>query len=267
MIIENEADPMLIPGEASPALGDATIIRPTENDDFWLLEFEIPSVINLSATAVDFGGPFGSFEPDDQMPGLPSLFFINDGADAEITTYLELPAGFITLGVNSDDAFRMESAGQVLGEFNGGRGAADSLFDVNVLEAGTYPIRVLWVNGSGDANIELFSVKADGTKVLFNDRANGGLSAYRDLGGGGEDEGFQITGIVYDPIIGAAVLSWESQVGKTYRVEWSETLGSDSWTELVDGHPDGGATGESTEYIDSTIPEGTKKRYYRVTAE
>ena len=37
----------------------------------------------------------------------------------------------------------------------------------------------LCFNGGGDANIELFTLKEDDTKVLVNDTENGGLKAYR----------------------------------------------------------------------------------------
>lgn len=69
--------------------------------------------------------------------------------------------------------------GVELGTFNGGRGTADTTFDVNVPEPGLYPMRVLWYNGDGGANIEWFSV-AGGTKVLINDPLNPqALRAYR----------------------------------------------------------------------------------------
>ena len=63
----------------------------------------------------------------------------------------------------SDDASRN------LGEFNGGRGASDSLFVVNVPQPGVYPLRLLWYNGGGDANSEFFWIDSSGTKILVND--------------------------------------------------------------------------------------------------
>ena len=66
-----------------------------------------------------------------------------------------------------------------LGNFNGGRGATDSIFAFNVAQAGLYPLRLVWFEGGGGANCEWFTVKADGTKVLLNDTANGGLAGYR----------------------------------------------------------------------------------------
>jgi hypothetical protein len=150
-------------------------------DPTWApLRFEIETVINMNQGA---GGNFGAFTPDDIMPGIPSAL---DGIAGEITTYLELPSGLITMGVNSDDGFRTKS-GQpldafqavLLGEFNGGRGAGDTLFTFLVPEAGVYPFRTVWEEGGGDANIEWFTIKADGSKVLVNDTDNGGVPAFR----------------------------------------------------------------------------------------
>ena len=83
-----------------------------------------------------------------------------------------ITAGATTGGVTPDT-----SPG--LGNFNGGRGSADTVFAFNIAQAGLYPLRLVWFEGGGGANCEWFSVKADGTKVLLNDTANGGLAAYR----------------------------------------------------------------------------------------
>lgn len=148
-----------------------------------LIHFEIAGVLNLSQTAGDNNGNFGT---DDQMPGIPGTDNSNNGIDAEIITFVELPAGGVTLGVNSDDGFRTQvgyinvpADGLTLGQFDGGRGASDTLFRFLVKDAGIYPLRTIWNEGGGGANIEIFSVKADGSKVLLNDVANGGFATYR----------------------------------------------------------------------------------------
>jgi len=90
------------------------------------------------------------------------------------------------MGVNSDDGFRTQAGyinkpadGLFLGQFDTGRAAADSIFKFVVQDAGVFGLRTIWQEGGGGANIEWFTVKADGTKVLLNDSANGGLKAYR----------------------------------------------------------------------------------------
>lgn len=59
-----------------------------------------------------------------------------------------------------------------VGEFDGGRGAADSTFTLLVPTAGLYPFRCVWYEGGGGANLEWFSVTSAGEKILLNDREN-----------------------------------------------------------------------------------------------
>ncbi|MBI1839952.1 MAG: hypothetical protein HYR88_03755 [Verrucomicrobia bacterium] len=166
---------------ASPDAVGVAIEAAAPADPTWApLQFEIETVINMNQVA---GGGNGFFKPDDGMPGIPSQ---KNGIAGEIVTYLDLPAGLVTMGVNSDDGFRTKSGlpwdafkAVQLGEFEGGRGAADTLFSFVVPEAGVYPFRTVYEQGGGDANIEWFTVNPDGTKVLVNDTANGGIPAYR----------------------------------------------------------------------------------------
>ena len=154
------------------------------------VRFEIETVINLNQDALlELNG---EFQPDDQMPGIPGLSLSNptDGIAGEILTYIELPAGKHTFIVNSDDNFRTTAGPitdifdvQALGEFNAGRGAADTAYDFFVEQAGVYPFRTVWAEGGGGANIEWKYRKADGTHVLINDVANGGPKAYRAITG------------------------------------------------------------------------------------
>ncbi|MCC7376217.1 MAG: hypothetical protein IT581_16280 [Verrucomicrobiales bacterium] len=169
------------PTTVGPAIGQAQPANPASS----VLRFEIPTVINVSKVE---GDSKGNFTPDDQMPGV-NLSESTDGQAAEILTYLTLPAGTITMGVNSDDGFQAFAGpnpadifGRVgIGIFEGGRGASDTTFTVVVQQAGTYPFRTIWENGGGDSNIEWFTVKEDGSKVLINDVAGGGIPAFRAL--------------------------------------------------------------------------------------
>jgi len=52
-------------------------------------------------------------------------------------------------------------------------------FKFVVRSAGIYPIRTIWQDSIEAGHVELFTVKADGTRVLLNDIANGGLRAFR----------------------------------------------------------------------------------------
>ncbi|MHB8520676.1 MAG: hypothetical protein ACYDH9_07945 [Limisphaerales bacterium] len=183
----NLADPQAV----GVATGPGTTLGSTVNAT---VSFVLTNVVNMSKVG---GTTIGNFTPDDQMPGMPATDGSTDGSVGELVTYIELPAGATLMGVNSDDGFRTyagynPAAGNnpldafsrvTLGEFDGGRGSADTIFAVVVQEAGVYPFRTIWENGGGDANIEWFTVKSDGTKVLVNDVAKGGVKAYRAIVG------------------------------------------------------------------------------------
>jgi hypothetical protein len=151
--------------------------------------FLTSTLINFDQNAGDIGGGdnFNSLEPSEADPrpneAFPGIAPANSSNFAtEILTFLDLPAGCHTLGVNSDDGFLVtlghSKYGVKLGEFNGGRGAADSLFRIVVEEAGVYPIRLSWWEGGGGANLEFFSVVGT-NKILINDRAvTGHIKAY-----------------------------------------------------------------------------------------
>jgi hypothetical protein len=191
LLVDIDSNPL--PNNADPnAQGVALAAAAAPNPANAPVRFEIAGVINL---AQDASNPEensnGNFVPDLQMPGVPALDGLNDGVAAEAVAYIELPAGVVIMGVNSDDGFRTTAGNPLdvfqairLGEFDAGRGAADTLFSFVVEEAGVYAFRTLWEEGTGGANIEWFTLKADGSKVLVNDIANGGLKAYRAIQGG-----------------------------------------------------------------------------------
>jgi hypothetical protein len=172
-----------LPNNANPAVqGVALAPASAPNPANASLKFEISGVLNLDSTA----GSFGNFQPDGQMPGLPATDGSSDGAAAEALTYVELPAGLVVMGVNSDDGFGtsvgpvpQDAIGRVTaGEYDAARGAADTIFYLSVQQPGVYAFRTVWENVTGAANIEWFTVNGT-NKVLINDLANGGVKAYR----------------------------------------------------------------------------------------
>ena len=182
LLKDANGDPL--PNLADPAAqGVASAPSTAPNPANATISFYIPNTINVSKVA---GTSFGTFPDEGQMPGVPATDGSTDGLAVEILTYLDLPAGRTTMGVNSDDGFRITvgDASDVFravvpGQYNGGRGAGDSIFDFSVEKAGIYPFRTTYEQGGGDANIEWFTFKADGsTRVLVNDVANGGIKAY-----------------------------------------------------------------------------------------
>ncbi|MDA7676551.1 PA14 domain-containing protein [bacterium] len=130
---------------------------------------------------------------DEPIPGIPGWGDSTDGIASEYVTMLELSKGAYKFGVNSDDGFNAsfgvsypDAFQQSVGRFDGGRGSADSTFEIYVLEDGLYPFRVSWWEGGGGANIEIFSfVEIDGkaTKVLINDPdVEGSIKAFAPKG-------------------------------------------------------------------------------------
>ena len=119
---------------------------------------------------------------DDFIPGIPRPEGGTDNITGEIHTVVRVPkAGLYTFGFNSDDGFKTiagnDAADSVyLGGFNGGRGASTTSFRVLFPKAGDYPLRSIWYQGGGDANLEWFTITPN--KALLNDTGNGGLATF-----------------------------------------------------------------------------------------
>jgi hypothetical protein len=122
--------------------------------------------------------------PDDYIPGTP-VSPLPDWVATECFACLDLQPGFYTMVVNSDDGFQVTMGNRAnpkylaLGEFDDGRGSADTLFYFGVDTAGVYLFRLLWFEGTGGANVEWFTVNADGSRALVNGRQTGSIAAYR----------------------------------------------------------------------------------------
>jgi len=157
--------------------------------------FVVTGVINYNYQAPTAIGNFSAnsnpVREDQQFPGMPGSGSAEAGfanVVSEFTTILELKQGGNRFGVNSDDGFRVsfgpgyDAAGTIVGSFNGGRGTADTLFDIVVPADGFYPIRLTHWQGGGGFNLEFFWIDpATGAKVLVNDPDNPNAPrAYRD---------------------------------------------------------------------------------------
>ncbi len=148
-----------------------------------LVKFEIPTVINLNVAADGTGGS-PDFNPADQMPGVPGQDGETAGVDAEILTFINLPAGVTRLAVNCQTLFRAYAGlvnssadAQLVGEDLGLQNRA-TIMSIYADTAGVYPFRFVY-QGRANGSIEIYSIKSDGSKVLVGDVANGGLAAYR----------------------------------------------------------------------------------------
>ena len=123
------------------------------------------------------------------FPGIPGLEGGTDNIAMEVVSWLELQAGTYSMIVNSDDGFRVtvgkdardKTSSIMLGEYEGGRGASDSIFDFTVTQAGLYSFRLIYQEGGGGANCSWFTAPVgnpDG-RVLVN--ADGGVKAYSKI--------------------------------------------------------------------------------------
>jgi hypothetical protein len=155
-------------------------------------------VVNIT----DNGGNFGNFSLAQQPPqnvgdiaaGTTSA---HDNFAAEFVGILELPVGMYQLGVNHDDLFQLTVGSEPRDVFSAVTLGSnmitrdDQIFIV-VTNAGFYPVRLLWGEGSpanhaaagaAGGHIEFYVTDfATGAKLLINQAdVTGAIKAYRDL--------------------------------------------------------------------------------------
>lgn len=117
---------------------------------------------------------------DINFPGIPGLNGQTDNSSIEMLTWLQFTqVGVYTMSVNSDDGFKVTVGPNPadwfalnLGQYNGGRGAGingGTTFSFVITNAGFYPFRLIWENGSGGCNVEWTMVQPDGSRILIND--------------------------------------------------------------------------------------------------
>jgi hypothetical protein len=147
---------------------------------------ENAGVINYVNT--EGGANYGN---DRTFPGLTIGSDVEDFV-LEAVAIVTIPsAGAWTFGVNSDDGFRL-TVGSFTVQFDPPRGPGDTFGTFNFPAAGTYPLRLVYYERGGGAEVELFA--AQGTFASFNssafrlvgDVANGGLQVRSvPISGGG----------------------------------------------------------------------------------
>lgn len=74
-----------------------------------------------------------------------------------------------------------------------------------------------------------------------------------------------VTAFSHDRGAGTADLSWISEVGKTYKLQYSNDL--DIWQDIATGYPVGGATTTETTYQYQAIPATDLQGFFRVLSE
>jgi hypothetical protein len=138
------------------------------------------SVLATNRPVINFlaGGNAGNYGGDVLFPGQPAAA---DDFVMEARATITIPAaGNWTFGVNSDEGFKLE-VGAFAMSWAGTRTPADTLQTFNFPNAGEYPLRLLYFERSGGAELELFAAK--GAYVLWNAEnfrlvgdTNGGLA-------------------------------------------------------------------------------------------
>ena len=217
-------------------------------------------VINYNLGAP--GASIGNITGDKPFPGYPDNGTLLDNLAIESLSYLELRKGAYRLVVNSDDGFRLRSSLGVtdpnyvtaLGEFNGGRGSADSFADIFVTEDGLYPMRLTFEEGQGGANLEFYSVNYDispTTFVAIND-AGGGIPSYRvPVSGAGPGMSIVQSG-------GNYVISWPAGAAG-FCLQCAPSLTAPiTWADVSGVVQTQGATRSVT------VPAQTSNRFYRL---
>jgi hypothetical protein len=178
----------------------------------------------------------GHFERESPFPGLEFLF--NNEFAMEAWFLLELPAGYHRFGVNSDDGFEVSvgtpgqgafTAETVLGFFDGGRAADDTVFDFLVESAGVYRFRLIFFESAGAASCEFYSVDlSSGVLTLINDVTQpAAIRSYRSLDIQMPSPA-RITSVVRDG--SDLVIQWVDGT-PPFQVEVSDTMFEDSWTD------------------------------------
>jgi len=144
-----------------------------------LQQLAIPPQIPLDRTATSIVQVLNwdkTTAPPGNVPGLCAGSYRNIAL--ELFAYLELSAGPHRFHIITDDGAGLYSgrrlsdpAAQVLWEKSSG--TANTTFDFVVEADGLYPVRCLWQETGGAANLRLWSVNlGDASEVLVNDPAN-----------------------------------------------------------------------------------------------
>jgi hypothetical protein len=169
----------------------------------------------------------------------------------EFFAYLQFPAaGYYRFGGNADDGFLATvgtpgvTNGPVLFTQDRGGGAADIPFSFMIPEAGLYPIRAVYYQGTGGAAFELFSYDQSGNKIPINDPNNpASIKAFYKL---------QST---------SAPHLTSSLSGNTLTISWTGGGELESATDVTGPWT---GTGNSTGTATVTIPPGAGTKFYRV---
>jgi hypothetical protein len=136
-------------------------------------------------------GDGAHYPGDATFPGLSIGVDRNDFVVHAIATITIPAAGAWTFGVNSDDGFSLTIGGINMSAPNP-RGPTDSLQTFNFPAAGNYALDFVYFERGGGAEVELFAIQGTASAWtssfrLVGDVANGGLTVFSPVAGGGNN--------------------------------------------------------------------------------
>jgi PA domain len=137
------------------------------------------AVAVIEVTPGDTGFPFRLGDVNTNVH-IPVLVIAENYGGSALKSYLQKGTA-VTAVIQGDPNPR-------IAEWDGpkGFGAVDVTAGFAVLSAGVYPLRLVAEQSTGMADLEWFSIKADGSRVLLNDTSNpDALLAFRARTGGG----------------------------------------------------------------------------------
>ncbi|HUF64191.1 MAG TPA: PA14 domain-containing protein [Verrucomicrobiales bacterium] len=292
-------DQWALPGDVD---GPAEVLAPGVSADGWTVKASVPrgdpieslSVAEAVLTEVSESSEYDAVnfkDPDDGssasgiLPG--DLPFPNDTPEndnhfaVEATALLVIPETAVYwIGFQSDDGAKLQIEGQNFEEivadatgtaFGAGTGTltcdcltgnSRTLGQITLAE-GVYPIRVVMFEAAFGSYLEVFGAEA-GSPTLFPIARNGAGTRTVNRGLSLATPGGDIRIIDFQraPSGGPAEIRWTSIPGRIYEVQVSSEARPDTWSALVSGYPEDGATETETSYTDSD-PEGAI-RFYRV---
>jgi hypothetical protein len=144
--------------------------------------YDYKGIVNFDIGSGDGDFTAANGYPDIAFPGLPGANGTTDNSSFEILTFLQFKqVGVYTMCVNSDDGFKVTVGPNPadwfalnLGQYNGGRGYTfdgGTTFSFIITNAGFYPFRLIYENGTGGMNCEWDIVQPNGDRILINDPA------------------------------------------------------------------------------------------------
>lgn len=227
--------------------------------------------------AVDFPPLVSYSSLGEWISGTDTWTFANGNAASDF-----LDPGLLTFNATAADP-QMSIANLSLDPANTG-----TILEIRMSQNDNSVVEIFWADASGDfaparrTEIPSSQMIGDGQfhtyQIQFSGVFDGNLSKLRvdpgvvagrsvlfdyiRLGSAGAAPEISITGIQFDPLFNEATITWSSQAGRRYTLQTSATMDTPlSWINVATNIVGDAGT---TSFLDSTIPQGTTRRFYRI---